>query len=152
MWSYGGGSLTTNKASGGDGIPVELFQILKDDAVKELQSIHLQIWKSQWPQEWTRSVFILIPKKSNAKECSNYHTIVFILHVSKVMLKILKARLQKHMNWEYPDVKLGFQGGRGIKLPTFVGSWRKQGNVRKKKSASLSILEPLCVSQTVESS
>ena len=88
------GSITTNKASGGDGIPVELFQILKDDAVKVLHSICQQIWKTQlWPQDWKRSVFIPIPKKGNAKGCSNYHTIVVISHASKVMLKILQARL-----------------------------------------------------------
>ena len=93
------GSITTNKASGGDRIPVELFQILKDDAVKVLHSICQQIWKTQqWPQDWKRSVFILIPKKSNAKECSNYRTIAFISHVSKVMLKILQASLQQYMN------------------------------------------------------
>ena len=89
------GSITTNKASGGDGIPVELFQILKDDAVKVFHSICQQIWKTQqWPQDWKRSVFIPIPKKGNAKECSNYHTIALISHASKVMLKILQARLQ----------------------------------------------------------
>ena len=88
------GSITTNKASGDDGLPVELFQILKDDAVKVLHSICQQIWKTrQWPQDWKRSVFISIPKKSSAKECSNYHTIVLISHISKVMLKILQARL-----------------------------------------------------------
>ena len=88
------GSITMSKASGGDGIPVELFQILKDDAVKVLPSICQQIWKTQqWPQDWKRSVFILIPKKGNAKECSNYHTIALISHASKVMLKILQARL-----------------------------------------------------------
>ena len=88
-------SITTNKASGGDRIPVELFQILKDDAVKVLHSIHQRIWKTQqWPQDWKRSVFIPIPKKGNAKECSNYCTIALISHVSKVMLKILQARLQ----------------------------------------------------------
>ena len=88
------GSITTNKASGGDGIPVELFQILKDDAVKVLHSICLQIWKTQqWPQGWKRSVFIPIPKKGNVKECSNYHTVVLISHTSKIMFKILQARL-----------------------------------------------------------
>ena len=92
-------SITTNKASGGDGIPVELFQILKDDAVKVLHSICQQIWKTQqWPQDWKRSVFIPIPKKGNAKECSNYCAIVLISHASKVMLKILQARLQQYMN------------------------------------------------------
>ena len=90
-------SITTNKASGGDGIPVEIFQILKDDAVKVLHSICQQIWKTQlWPQDWKRSVFIPIPKKGNAKECSNYHTIVLISHARKVMLKILQARLQQY--------------------------------------------------------
>ena len=92
-------SITKNKASRGDGIPVELFQILKDDAVKVLHAIHQQIWKTQqWAQDWKRSVFIPIPKKSNAKECSNYHTIALISHDSKVMLKILQARLQHYMN------------------------------------------------------
>ena len=95
------GSITTNKASGGDGIPVELFQILKDDAVKVLHLICQQIWKTQqWPQDWKRSVFIPIPKKGNAKECSNYHTAALISHASKVMLKILQARLQQYMNGE----------------------------------------------------
>ena len=93
------GSITMNKASGGDGIPAELFQILKDDAVKVLHSIHQQMWKSQqWPQEWKRSVFIPIPKKGNIKECSNYHTIVLILHAGKVLLKILQAGLQQYMD------------------------------------------------------
>ena len=93
-----------NKASGGDGIPAELFQILKNDAVKVMPSICQQIWKTQqWPQDWKRSVFIQIPKKGNAKECSNYHTIVFLLHASKVLLKILQARLQKYINQELPD-------------------------------------------------
>ena len=98
-------SITTNKASGSDRIPVELFQILKDDAVKVLQSICQQIWKTQqWPQDWKRSVFIPILKKGNAKECSNYRTIAFISHASKVMLKILQARLQQYVNHELPDV------------------------------------------------
>ena len=93
------GSITTNKVSDGDGTPAELFQILKDDAVKVLHSIRQQIWKTQqWPRDWKRSVLILIPKKDNAKECSNYHTIALISHVSKVMLKILQARLQQYMN------------------------------------------------------
>ena len=94
-----------NKASGGDGIPVELFQILKDDAVKVLQSACQQIWKmQQWPQNWKRSVFFTVPKRGNAKECSDYHTVVFISHFSKVMLKIPQARLQQYMNHELPDV------------------------------------------------
>ena len=109
-------SITTNKASGGDGIPVELFQILKDDAVKVLHSIYQHIWKTQqWPQDWKRSVFIPIPKKGNAKECSNYHTIAFISHASKVMLKLLQARLQQYMNRELPDVQAGFREGRGAR-------------------------------------
>ena len=98
-------SITTNKASGGDGIPMELFQILKDDAIKVLQSICQQIWKTQqWSQDWKRSVFIPIPKKGNVKECSNYCTIAFISHASKVMLKIFKARLQWYLNQELLDV------------------------------------------------
>ena len=109
-------SITMNKASGGDGIPVELFQILKGDAVKVLNSIFQQIWRTeQWPQNWKRSVFILIPKKGNAKECSNYHTIALISHASKVMLKILQARLQQHVNSELPDVQAGFRKGRGTR-------------------------------------
>ena len=107
------GSITKNKANGGDGIPVELFQILKEDAVKVLHSICQQIWKPlQWPQDWKRSVFILIPKKGNAKECSNYHTIALTSHASKVKLKILQARLQQYMNHELPDVQAGFRKGR----------------------------------------
>ena len=110
------GSITTNKASGGDGIPVELFQILKDDAVKVLHSICQQIWKTQqWPQDWKRSVFIPIPKKGNAKECSNYCTIALISHASKVMLKILQARFQQYVNRELPDVQAGFRKGRGTR-------------------------------------
>jgi len=108
------GSITTNKASGGDGTPVELFQILKDDVVKVLNSICQQILKTQqWPQDWERSVFIPIPKKGNAKICSNYHTIALISHASKVMLKILQARLQQYVNSELPDVQSGFRKGRG---------------------------------------
>ena len=109
-------SITTNKASGGDGIPVALSQILKDDAVKVLHSICQQIWKiQQWPQDWKRSVFIPITKKGNAKEYSNYRTIALISHASKVMLKILQARLQQYMNRELPDVQAGFRKGRGIR-------------------------------------
>ena len=104
-----------NKVTGNDGIPVELFQILKDDAVKVLHSICQQIWKTpqQWPQDWKRSVFIPIPKKGNAKECSNYHTIALISHASTAMLEILQARLQQYMNRELPDVQTGFRKGRG---------------------------------------
>ena len=106
----------TNKASGGDGIPVELFQILKYDTVKVLYSVCQQIWKTQqWPWDWKRSVFIAIANKGNAKECSNYHTIALISHASKVILKILQARLQQYMNHELPDVQAGFRKGRGTK-------------------------------------
>ena len=105
-----------NEASAGDGIPAELFQILKDDAVKVLHSICQQIWKTlQWPQDWKRSVFIPIAKKDNAKECSNYCTIALISHVSKIMLKILQARLQQYMKHEHPDVQDGFRKGRGTR-------------------------------------
>ena len=103
------GNITTNKASGGDGIPVELFQLLKDDAVKVLRSICQQIWKTQqWPQDCKMTVVIPIPKKGNAKECSNYHTIALISHASKVILEILQARLQQYTNCEFPDVQAGF--------------------------------------------
>ena len=109
-------SITMNKASGDDGIPVEQFQILKDDAVKVLHSICQQIWKTQqWSQDWKRSVFIPIPKKGNAKECSNYRTIALISQASKVKLKILQARLQQYMNRELPDVQAGFRKGRGTR-------------------------------------
>ena len=107
------GSITTSKASGGDGIPIELFQILKDDAAKVLHSICQQIWKTQqWPQDWKRSIFIPIPKKGNAKECSNYLIIALISHASKVILKILQARLQQYVKGELPDVQDGFRKGR----------------------------------------
>ena len=110
------GSITMNKASGADGIPTELFQILKDDAVKVLHSICHQIWKTQqWSQDWKTSVFIPIPKKGNAKECPNYGTIALISHASKVMLKILQARLQQYVNRELPDVQAGFRKGRGTR-------------------------------------
>ena len=110
------GNITMNKAGGGDWIAVELFQILKDDAVKGQHSICQQIWKTQqWPQDWKRSVFIPIPKKGNAKECSNYCTLALISHASKVMLKILQPRLQQYMNHELPDVQAGFRKGRGTR-------------------------------------
>ena len=117
-WSLG--SITMNKASGGDGIPVELLQILKDDAVKVLLSICRQIWKTQqWPQDWKMSVFIPTPKKGNAKECSNYRTIALISHASKVMLKILQARLQQYVNWnELSDFQAGFRKDRGTRDQT----------------------------------
>ena len=118
------GSTTMNKASGGDEIPVELFPILKDDAVKGLPSICQQIWKTQqWPQDWKRSVFIPIPKKGNAKQSSNYHTIAHISHASKVMLKILQARLEQYMNGELSDVEAGFRKGRGISDPIANIRW-----------------------------
>ena len=143
-------SITTNKASGGDGIPVELFQILKDDAVKVLYSICQQIWKTQqWPQDWKRSVLLPIPKKGNAKECSNYRTIALISHASKAMLKILQARLQQYVNRELPDVQAGFRKGRGTKLPTSTGSSRKQENSRKTTAALLPRPKPLTVWITI---
>ena len=117
-------SITTNKASGGDGIPVELFQILEDDAVKVFCSICQQMWKTQqWPQDWKRSLFNPIPKKGNAKECSNDCTIALISHASKVMLKILQARLQQYVNCELPDVQTGFRKGRGIRDQTASILW-----------------------------
>ena len=128
------GSISTNKASGGDGIPVELFQILKDDAVKMLCSICQQIWKTQqWPQDWKRSVFIPIPKKGNEKECSNYHTIALISHASKIMLKILQARLQQYVNCELQMFMLDLEKAEEpeIKLPTYVGSSKKQESYKK---------------------
>ena len=110
------GNITMNKANGGDRVPAEQFQILKDDAVKVLHSICQQIWKTQqWAQDWKRSVFIPIPKKGNAKEGSNYCTIALISHTSKVMLKILQARLQQYVNRELSDVQAGFRKGRGTR-------------------------------------
>ena len=147
------GSITTNKASGGDGIPVELFKILKDDAVKVLHSICQQIWKTQqWPQDWKRSVFIPIPKKGNAKECSNYRTIALISHAGKVMLKILQARLQQYMNCELPDVQTGFRKGRGIRNQIANIQWiiKKQESSRKTSiSALLTMPKPLTVWITI---
>ena len=110
------GRITRNKASGGDGIPVEVFQILKDDAIKVPHPICQQIWKTQqWPQDYKSSVFIPFPKKGNAKECSNYCTIALISHASKLMLKILQARLQQYVSQELPDVQAGFRKGRGTR-------------------------------------
>ena len=128
------GSITMNKASGGDGIPVELFQILKDDAVKVMHSICQQIWKTQqWTQDWKRSVFIPIPKKGNTKECSNYRKIALISHASKVMLKILQARLQQYVNYKISDVSDGFRKAEEseIKLPTSVVSLKKMREFQK---------------------
>jgi len=121
-WALGG--ITMNKASGDTGISVELFQILKDDAVKVLHSVCQQIWKThQWPQDWKRSLFIPIPKKGNAKEQSNYHTIALTSLTSKVMLKILRARLQQYVNYELPDVQAGFRKGRGSRDQIANISW-----------------------------
>ena len=123
-----------NKGSGGDRIPVELFQILKDDAAKVLHSICQQTWKTQQrPQDWKKSVFIPIPKKGNARECSNYHTIALISHASKVMLKILQARLQQYVNRELPGVQAGFRKGRGTRDQIANIRWiiEKQENFRK---------------------
>ena len=132
------GSVTTNKASGGDGIPDELFQILKYDTVKVLQSVCQQIWKTQqWPQDWRRLVFIAIPNKGNAKECSNFCTIALISHASKVMLKILQARLQQYLNHELPDVQAGFRKGGGTRVQIAVGSSRKQESSRKTSTSAL---------------
>ena len=134
------GSIITNKASEGDGIPTELFQTLKDNAVKVLHSKCQQIWKTQqWPQDWKISVFISIPKKDNAKECSNYHTIALISHATKLMLRILWGRLQQYMNHELPDAQARFRKGREleIKLPTSVGSSKKKESSRKKSISAL---------------
>ena len=120
-------SITMNKASGCNGIPVELFQILKDDAVKVLHSICQQVCKTQqWPQDWKRSIFILIPKKGNPTECSIYHTIALISHASKVMLKILQARLQQYMNRELPDVQASFRKGREQEINNVILSEKRQ--------------------------
>ena len=147
------GSITMNKASGGDGIPVELFHILKDDAVKVLHSICQQIWEAQqWPQDWKRSVFIPLPKKGNAKECSNYHTIALISHASKVMLKIL----QQYVNWGFNSswtenfqlfqLYLEKAEEAEIKLPTSAGSSKKQESSRKTSTSTLLTMpKPLTV-------
>ena len=128
------GSITTKKASEADGIPAELFQILKDDAVKVLHSIHQQIWKTQqWPQDWKWSILIPIPKKGRTKECSHHQTMALTSHASKVMLKILRASLQQYVNQGHPDVQAEFEKAEEpeIKLPKFAGSQRKQGNSEK---------------------
>ena len=150
--------ITMNKAGGADGIPVELFQILKDDALKVLHSICQQIWKTQqWPQDWKRSVCIPIPKKGNAKECSNYRTIALISQASKVMLKILQARLQQYINRELPDIQAGFRNEEEleIKLPTSVRLSKKQKSLRKTSISALLTIPSLwlCGSQqTLENS
>ena len=140
-------SITTKKASGGDGIPVELFQSLKDEDVKVLHSICQQIWKTQQrPQDWKRSVFIPIPKKGNAKECSNYRTVALISHASKVMLKILQARLQQYVNFLTFKMVLEKAEEPELKLPTSTGSWKKQESSKKTSiSALLTMPKPLTV-------
>ena len=146
------GSITMNKASWGDGIPVELFQILKDDAVKVLHSICQQIWKTQqWPQDWKRPAFIPVPKKGNVKECSNYCTVALISHISKVMLKILQARLQQYVNREIPIVQVLEKAEEPeIKLPTSVGLLKKQESSKKTSiSALLTMPKPLTVWITI---
>ena len=152
-WAWALGSITTNKASGCDGIPFEVFQMVKDDAVKVLHSICQQIWKTQqWPQDWKRSVFITIPKKGNAKECSNYHTIALISHASKVKLKILQARLQQYMNRELPDVQAGFRKGRETRDQIANICWimEKARESRKTSiSALLTMPKPLIVWITI---
>ena len=135
------GSITTNKATGGDGIPVELFQILKDDAVKVLHSICQQIWKTQqWSHDWKRSVFIPISKKDNAKESSNHCTIAFISHTSKVMLKILQAKLQQYVNRELPDVQAGFRKGRGTRDQIANIHWISKKLVSSRKTSTSALL------------
>ena len=148
------GNVTMNKVSGCDGIPVELLQILKDDAVKVLHSIYQQIWKTQqWQQGWNRSVFIPIPKKSSAKECSHYHTIALISHTSKVMLTTLQARLQQYVNCELPDVQAGFRKGRGTRDQIANICWisEKAREFQKKTSISalLTMPKPLTVWITI---
>ena len=147
------GSITTNKTRGGNEIPAELFQILKDDAVKVLHAICQQIWKTQqWPHDWIKSVFIPIPKKGNAKECSDYRTIALISHAIKViMLKILQARLQQYVNRELPDAQAGFRKGRGTSDQiASSGSSNKQENSRKTSIfALLTMPKPLTMWITI---
>ena len=141
------GSITMNKVSGGDGIPVERFQILNDDAVKVLHTICQQIGKTQqWPQDWKRSVFIPIPKKGNAKDCSNYHTIALISQASKVILKILQTRLQQYMNHELPKVQPGFRKSRGTRDQIVSICWiiiKAREFKKKSTSVLLTIPKPL---------
>ena len=152
MWSQVGLGITTNKANGGDGILAELFKILKDDAVKVLHSICQQIWKTQqWSQDWKRSVFIPIPKKDNAKECSNYCTIALISHASKVMLKILQARLNTTWTMNFWKFKLDLEKAEEpeIKFPTSTGSLKKQKSSSKTSISALWLCQSLwlCGSQ-----
>ena len=142
------GSITTNKANGGDGIPVELFQILKDDICESVHSICQQIWKTQqWPQHWKRSVFIPIPKKGNAKVCSNYDTTAHISHTSKVIFKILQTRLQQYVKSELPDVQAGFRKGRGTRNQIANICWiiKKESSRKTSTSALLTMPKPLTV-------
>ena len=148
-------TIATKKARRGDGIQVELFQILKDDAVKVLHSICQQIWKTQqWPQDWKRLVFIPVPKKGNAKECSNYRTVVLISHASKVMLRILQAKLQQYVNRELPDVQAGFRKGRGTRDQIANICWivekAKRDPEKHLISALLTMPKPLGVWITVD--
>ena len=159
MWSQVGlRSIMTNKAHGSDGIPAELFQVLKDDAVKMLYSICQQIWKTQqWPEDWKRSVCIPIPKKGNAKECSNYCTIALILHVSKVMLKILQATLQQYMTHELSDVQVGFRKAVNQKsnCQHLLNHWKSKRVPEKTSTSAYWLCQSLwlCKSQqTVENS
>ena len=150
MSLYQQGTITTDKASGGNGIPAELFQTIKDDIVKVLHSLCRQIWKTQqWPQDWKRSVFIPIPKKGNAKECSNYLTIALISHATKVMVKILQLRLQQYMNWELPGIQAGFRKGRGTRDQIANIHWiveeAREFQKNTSNSASLTTLKPLTV-------
>ena len=141
-------NITTNKPNGCDGIPTQLFQLLKDDAVKVLHSICQQIWKTQqWQQDWKRSVFIPIPYKGNAKECSNYHTMALISHASKMTSKIFQARLQQYVNRELPDVQTGFRKGGQTRDQTANICWiiEKQENLKKSTFASLTTLKSLTV-------
>ena len=146
-----------NKASGGDGIPVELFQTLKDDAVKVLHSLCQHMWKiQQWPQDWKRSVFILIPRKAMPKKCSNYHTIALISHANKLILNILQARLQQYVNCELPDVQAGFRKGRGTgdQIANICQIIKKAREFQKNMySALLTMPKPVhCSQQTMENS
>ena len=145
---WASGSITMNKASGGDEIQVELFKILKDDSVKVLHSLCQQIWKTlQWPQNRKRSIFIPILKKRNVKDCSNYCTIVLLPQAGKIMLKILQARLQQYMNQELPDVQTVFRKGRGTRdqLPTSTVLLKKQESSRKTSISAYSLTKPLTV-------
>ena len=139
-------NITMSKASGGDGTPAKLFQILKDDDVKVLHSICQQIWKTQqWPQDRKRSVFIPIPKKGNAKKCSNYHTTALILHASKVMIKLLQVKLQQYMNWQLPDVQTGFRKGRRMRDQIANIHWIIEKAREFKKKMLHWLWENLCV-------